>query len=466
MLTPDRVEALQRQQLKRLLKKADACSYLKQWIHDSWDYERFALNLPIVDYVQLEPWIKRIKEGESDLLWPGKMRRFAVSSGTTGKGKHLPLSEDRLRSDRRFTRILAWNIITSVSKPWELFGGSMLSIPGQVEELNGLLIGEVSGHLAQTAPNMLAKMNVKNPKIWAKWSWDKKIEEAKHLWTAHPRVIVGVPSWLVGLFEEWKRKDEASLDQIKGIICGGVKLSNYLEELRKLVPRAAFFETYGASEAYFSYGRAEDQGWLFPMMDNGHFLELEDEQGSIAPIWSAEEAKDYRAVISTNSGLWRYRMDDRLEFSWKGGLKMRVKGRWSLKLDDFGEALEWEEMKATWTQMGFGRRFLVIAVNRKQGKGHLYIYVSDKELTKEQEKELDLALADQNRHYHIRRETKALVTPSFIRIPKEQMDDLQNVWRKGVQTKPLCLLSISHPHYEKMLRLIQEEIDLGLFSKS
>ena len=54
-------------------------------------------SLPIQTYEDIEPYIERLRLGEKDLFWPGEIRWFAKSSGTTSsKSKFIPVTKDSL----------------------------------------------------------------------------------------------------------------------------------------------------------------------------------------------------------------------------------------------------------------------------------------------------------------------------------------------------------------------------------
>ena len=60
------------------------------------NYEQFKRNIPLHDYESLKPSIERTRRGEQNLLWPGEIKWFAKSSGTTDKSKFIPVSTESL----------------------------------------------------------------------------------------------------------------------------------------------------------------------------------------------------------------------------------------------------------------------------------------------------------------------------------------------------------------------------------
>ena len=53
--------------------------------------------VPIQTYDDIKPFVERLRAGEKDLLWPGEVKWFAKSSGTTSdKSKFIPVTKEAL----------------------------------------------------------------------------------------------------------------------------------------------------------------------------------------------------------------------------------------------------------------------------------------------------------------------------------------------------------------------------------
>ena len=60
----------------------------------------FARQVPIQDYDSLKPFITQMMEGKEDILWPGQVKMFSKSSGTTNdKSKFIPVSKINLKQN-------------------------------------------------------------------------------------------------------------------------------------------------------------------------------------------------------------------------------------------------------------------------------------------------------------------------------------------------------------------------------
>lgn len=434
--------------LRKLLVRAKDTSYAQAvGLHEKMSYESFANSIPIVTYQDLEPWVECCKEGEVNVLWPGRIHRYAVSSGTTGKGKHIPISEDRISSDLQFMRGVMWKCIRKFPDPG-LFLGNHLALSGSVEYQGRNMYGEISGMLALESPEWIRLWYKVNPAQAALMSWSDRlellIESNMH---RDVRVLSGVPSWILVFIREVSRRRKKPIDAIwpnlKLIVSGGVALSGFFEviseNLGRLQPR--FIENYGASEGYFANGFYEN-GSMDLKTDLNIFYEFfeinprnspskieKPKASELIPLWRVEPETPYGLVITNNSGLWRYVMNDIVSFDSVDPPKIKVIGRLNEMTDTFGEALTSSEVFSVldkYVRKSVYSKVHVQSCWKDDPKipYHHWIFVVneiDKLEQVCQEKEtiarmIDNELNTINRHYAIRRETLALERPqiSFI----------------------------------------------------
>ena len=92
-------EALQMHVLMRLIRLAQNTEWgVQHKFSKIKTYEQFANSSPINTYEELKQSIDRMRQGEKDVLWPGKVRWYAKSSGTTNdKSKFIPVSKQGLK---------------------------------------------------------------------------------------------------------------------------------------------------------------------------------------------------------------------------------------------------------------------------------------------------------------------------------------------------------------------------------
>lgn len=446
---------------KNLAKAQDTVTGKKYNFRTIKSYSAFKKQVPFHTYADIEKEINQIKNKSADVLWPGRIQNFAVSSGTTGKGKHLPLSNERLTSDYRFMR----RIVTTYLKQKTSLSiwGPQLSLPGSVEynEEKNYYIGEISGFLAKMVPFYLRPFQVLPTEKLVRMSWREKFDLCLETAVKKDiRVINAVPTWTLILFQKaleltGKKYIAEVWPNLKLVTGGGVSLRIYKESLQKLCGplQPDFIEFYGASEGYFAFTQAIHSEELSLVTDNGIFFEWYpyDKLNStfkndlVIPTWQVKPKVPYVLIITNNSGLWRYPVNDIVEFTDTSKLKMRVIGRVSDLLDDYGEALYYTEAEKALSdiakQMGINyRNFLLSAQldNEFDKPRHLWFIhweTPPTDLT-DIAKQLDCNLQKQNRHYAIRRESGALDKPKLFNVN----DDILTTWinsGKGIsaQTK-------------------------------
>jgi hypothetical protein len=444
------VEQAQRLQLGKLLRYSANTEWGRTYgFGRNISYETLVDRLPVQSYPQYAPYIERMKQGEADVLWPGRIHRYAVSSGTTGKGKHLPLSEERLQSDQRFIRKVTMSYFGHMPN-WKLLGGYQLSLPGSLEHHGGafpLTMGEISGFLAEATPNYLRPFQVVSVKALADLPWAEKFERVlQSALEKDIRSINAVPSWTLVLAQEaMQRTGARDLSELwpnlSLIFGGGVALSAYRDALETLAGslQPTFIETYGASEGYFAYSDLDPQEGLQLVVDNGIFYEgiplaefrAHGLEGRCVPVWAWEAGADYVMVVSNNSGLWRYLLNDIVRVVHIDPLRIKVCGRANDVLDTYGEALAWSEIWEVLAPMlhqcHIQPRQLIAGAylpHHQQRPHHcLFVAVNTNQLDKLRSLDLDAlsqrvdqTLRTVNRHYAIRRETEALHPPKIVPV--------------------------------------------------
>ena len=472
-----KAKTLQQINLFRLLDIAGATEFGKKHGFDSIKkYSAFTEQVPIHFYSNLLPYIEEMKEGKPDVLWPGKVDKYAVSAGTTGQGKHLPLSSDRLASDRVYMKELAFSYFKQRPNPFRLLG-KHLSLPGSVEQHGSNKIGEISGFSALDSPSWLRPFQLADPISLTQLNFKEKFDLLlKKALTANLKVITAVPSWILTLFQQAIRQTGA--DNIEEIwpnlnllVCGGVKLSNYRPHLDKLLGNLDpdYIETYGASEGYLAYSDDLERDELKLVTDNGIFFEFIKEplpdkdalsiQDAI-PVWEVEKKVPYAVIVSTNSGLWRYALRDVIEFTSTEPPRIVVKGRISEMLDDYGEGLfiyEAEEaLSESLSEMNLERGTFTIVprlpTETDTPYHHWLVQFSNPihtDTLKRLAEKIDGKLRDINRHYAIRRESGTLALPKISSISQNDinrwMDACNKVKAQG-----------------KLPKILRENIDLLL----
>lgn len=124
--------------------------------------------VPANDYEALRPYVERHKNGEKNILFPGKPDMYATTSGTTKEPKWVPMTHKYLKDVYgKMSHRWVWNFVCH--RPY-CFSGHILQIVGKEVEgyaPDGTLYGSVSGVLVRDIPNILKKRYTSPPEVMA-----------------------------------------------------------------------------------------------------------------------------------------------------------------------------------------------------------------------------------------------------------------------------------------------------------
>jgi len=456
---PKSVESVQRKVLSGMLRKGAQTEYGKRFNFSRIsDYKKYSEMVPLSTYDDVEPYIERLKSGEHHLLWPSKIQNFAVSAGTTGKGKHIPLSEDRLRSDQRFMRMVMISYLRKKPNFLHFFMGSHVSLPGNIERLDpgsNIRLGEISAYLAKLSPGWLSLFQVRSPQTMIQEAWTEKFDRTLEKAVASDvRKIIAIPSWALRFFQRaleitGKQYIREIWPNLRLLICGGEALNTYRPHFNQLLDglNMDYIENYGASESYFAFSDDLSRTDLRLVIDNGVFYEWipnpknhkdDLQQQKAIPTWEVEKGVPYSLVVSSNSGLWRYMINDVIEFTDLEQPRIQVVGRVSEIFDRFGEAVESHEAQSALekTAEQVDATFSVFTmggiIDPEIGAPRHYWFVQWVKQPVNLEKftrKLDENLAEINRHYKNRRESLGIHPPVILNLTKDAMYK----WRENHQ---------------------------------
>ncbi len=443
------LRARQQTELFKLIRSAENTQFGQQYHFADLDsYKSFQQEVPVSFYSDISDQIEPLKRGAENVFWPGGVSDFAVSAGTSGAGKHLPLTPDRIKADQLFMRKIVRSYIRQQPNIFRLWG-KHISLPGTLEQQSNYNIGEISAFTARQVPWWLSPFQLINAQKLIQLPFSQKINRVLEKSVSNDiRVISSTPSWLLTLFQRLLDKTQAdSISQIwpnlQLLVCGGVKLANYRPHLNRLLQKDVdFIETYGASEGYFSFTDNLQKEDMKLVINNGIFYEFipnplpEKDSLSIQeaiPIWEVETGVPYAMIVSTNAGLWRYALNDIVEFTEANPPRIEVMGRVSEMLDDYGEALYAYEAEQALQEASRDLDLDVGAFtigsslgNERSSPQHFwfvqtYAPIHTDTLTRLSQK-LDKFLQEKNRHYAIRRESNALGMPEVNSITQQQIN--------------------------------------------
>ena len=358
-------EELQAEVLKFLLTRAKGTEYgHKHLFGDIKSYEDFTQNVPVNSYEELKGDIDRMRHGESDILWPGQVKWYAKSSGTTNdKSKFIPVSSEGLQQIHYMGGKDSVAMYLKNNPKSRLFDGKALILGGSHSpnyNLNNSLVGDLSAILIENI-NPLANL-VRVPKKQTALLSDFEVKRdriAHETMNANVTNISGVPSWMMSVLVKvleltGKTHLEEVWPNLEVFFHGGIAFGPYRNQYEQLITKSDmhYMETYNASEGFFGIQNDPADSAMLLMLDYGVFYEFipmenfsEELIGTkeinkyVVPLSGVEVGKNYAMLISTSCGLWRYVIGDTISFTSKNPYKFVITGRTKHFINAFGEEL-------------------------------------------------------------------------------------------------------------------------------
>ncbi len=312
----------------------------------------FTENIPVRSYHEIYPWIDKMLKGEQNILWPEKINWFAKSSGTSSaKSKFLPVSKRSLNvcHFRGGRDVLASYCIANPDT--KIFTGRGVIIGGShkpVEMANGIHAGDVSAVMMENMPLMGRLLNSPKRSIALMDEWESKIQAmAEATAKLNVTMLFGVPSWAMVLIKKLFEICETNniydiWPNFELFVHGGVSFTPYRHRYSNIFTsnNMQYMETYNASEGFFALQDDLQSDDLLLMTDYGIYYEFEDTVSKkVYPLAEVETNREYSMIISTTSGLWRYRIGDTIQFTSIQPFKIKISGRDTHFINVFGEEL-------------------------------------------------------------------------------------------------------------------------------
>ena len=359
--------------LKRLLKKAKDTRFGKHHdfesiLNDKHPELKFRESVKAFDYSSIyAEWWNRTLSGESDVCWPGKIKYFALSSGTSeAASKYIPITKDLMKGNRisMIKQLLSLRKYENI--PWKSVGKGYLMLGGStdLQKGPGYFAGDLSGITAKKAPFWFSPFYKPGKKIARTNDWNKKLEaivEQAPNWDIG--FLVGIPAWIQMCMELIiKRYNLNNIHEIwpnLAFFChGGVAFEPYKKGFEKLLGKPiTYIETYLASEGFIAYHDRQYHDGMKLVLNEHIFFEFVpfddvnfDASGNIKEdpktffIDQVEEGRDYAILMSTSAGAWRYLIGDTIRFVNLEKSEIIITGRTKHFLSLAGEHLSVDNM--------------------------------------------------------------------------------------------------------------------------
>ena len=359
--------------LKKMLRKAQFTEFGQHYRFDEillskHAGKKFQELVPTFNYSSIyEQWWHRTLDGIPDVCWPGKIKYYALSSGTSeSASKYIPITNDLLRGNKiamikQLLSLRSYEDIpfASISKGWLALGGST-----ELQKGPGYFAGDLSGITAKKNPIWFQPFYKPGKKIAKEKDWNKKL---KDIVAKAPEwdigFVVGVPAWIQMcmemIIEKYKLNNIHDIwPNLAFFVHGGVSFEPYKKGFEKLLGKPiTYIETYLASEGYIAYQDKQYARGMKLVLNEHIFMEFIpfdennfDVDGNLLPnaqalmVHEVEENKDYALLISTTAGAWRYLIGDTIKFVDKEKCEIIITGRTKHFLSLVGEHLSVDNM--------------------------------------------------------------------------------------------------------------------------
>lgn len=369
---------LQGNQLRKLLTKAQNTAIgqdlgfeeiLKEGISSPQQlYQEYKKRVPTNDYNKIyKAYWHRTREGEKDVCWPGQVKYFALSSGTSeAASKYIPVTNDMLKAIRRTSVRQILSLSHYKNLPSGLFTTSILMLGGStlLNYAGSYFEGDLSGITASKLPFWFQGYYKPGQKIAKERNWDEKLNEITRKakdWNIG--VIVGVPAWIQILIEKIIAYYQVETihdiwPNLSIFVHGGVAFDPYKKSFEKLLAKPiTYMETYLASEGFIAFQAFPDRRSMRLVLNSGIFHEFVpfneenfDADGQMLEnpqtimIDEVEENKEYALLLTTCSGAYRYLIGDVIKFVDKQASEIIITGRTKHFLSLCGEHLSVDNM--------------------------------------------------------------------------------------------------------------------------
>ncbi len=352
----NRPHDVQQTTLENLLEFSKNTEWGKKYGYtDIQNAEQFAQRVPISAYEDLFPYIERCMKGEQNVLWASNIDCFSKSSGTTNaRSKFIPVSAEAFehchyKGGKDLLCLYLQNYPNS-----EAMLGKAIGVGGtyQQNHLNPeTYYGDISALLMKNLPIWAEYLRTPTLEVALMDEWEEKIEKMAQM-TAKENVtnFSGVPTWTIFLIKKvLEYTGKSSILEVwpnlEVFFHGAVAFGPYRKLFKELIPSSQmnYMEVYNASEGFFGMQDLKDSEEMLLMLDYGVYYEfipmseIDKENPKTIRLDEVQLDKNYALIITTNSGLWRYKIGDTVKFTSLAPYRIKISGRTKHFINAFGE---------------------------------------------------------------------------------------------------------------------------------
>ena len=471
---------VQNDELNKLIQIAKNTEIGKKYDFSSINnYKTFSERVSSVTYEEFFPTIKKTIDGEQNIFWPENIKWFAQSSGTTNsKSKFLPVSNSSL-DDCHFKGgkdMLC--LYLNNNEGSNMFLGKSLRLGGsrKIYENNDHYFGDLSAILIDNLPIWAELISTPGNEISLMDKWDEKIDAIiKGTLQEDVRSLAGVPSWMLTLMNKLlettgKNYIDEIWQNLEVYFHGGVSFKPYRNEFNNIISNKDFkyYEVYNASEGFFGIQDSNDARDLLLMLDYGvfyEFIEVSEMEKSekIIDLSQVQTGVNYAMLITTNSGLWRYKIGDTIQFTSLNPFRIIISGRTKHFINAFGEEVIIDNVEKALEKVIIKHQCKIVDYTvaprfmRSGKKGnHDWIIEFSKEPKSIDDfmSDLDLSIQQNNTDYKAKRFKNITLDKPILHMARENLfyDWLKSKNKVGGQNK-IPRLSNDRSFFEELIKM-------------
>jgi hypothetical protein len=377
-----------------------------------------------------------------NLTWPGPIKMFCETSGTTAPSKFIPFS-DQMFAENRQAAIDMMSCYLAAKPQSQILTGKILYMSGSTNLTRikrGVWSGDMSALTLKFRPWYLTSFVEPKEEV-SELPWSEKLEAMAELLLHDDqiRLISGVPPWILLLLKRCQEIGGRSLQELlpnlELIIHGGTSLKPYKNEFENLFNGLlpTMLELLPSSEAFMAFQQpGEVQMRLTPYY--GVFFEFVrfedlDNRGKPAPYAEAipleqvEVGQRYAIILSTCSGLWRYHIGDTIRFTSTTPhfIEFTGRDRFLDKLEEKVTQGEVEQAVATLNRNGhWNVSEFMVGVDISARQHQWVLAVQDRNLNRDDAIcILDTTLRDLNADYAAFRSQGRINAPEVMLVPED-----------------------------------------------
>ena len=327
------------------------------------NYEDFKKHVPIRDYEGMKSYIERVVKGEENVLWRGKPKYLAKTSGTTSGVKYIPITRDSVSTHFNSSLQAVLSYVHETGKA-SFLDGKLIFLSGspELEEKAGIMTGRLSGISNHEIPPLWRRNQKPSYATNCIEDWEEKldkiIDETLH---ANMTLISGIPPWAQMYFDKIQARTGKKIKDVfpnfSLFVYGGVNFEPYRAKLfNSIGKKVDSIETYPASEGFIAFQDSQFHPGLLLLLNSGMFFEFVpveeyfDENPTRLSIGEVELGRNYALIINSNAGLWGYSIGDTVRFVSKDPYRIIVSGRIKHFISAFGEHVIGEEVEKAMKQ--------------------------------------------------------------------------------------------------------------------